>query len=180
VEHAKQVRSIYWHIPLKNGTTQPRSPNIRHVNTVREDPIPDAIASAQTTTQRPEYVTGRMTLGDSNAVHRVPLFTSQAIEQPTVLAPQQVQTFIEAQAPVETMSTSQAPPAPSVEEWDTPQQEVHLQPDQLIDPQTRIMEESLSPIRVMDNQPQPSWPTDGIEGAPTMQDADAWLEDMAN
>src|SRR5436190_9470670 len=52
VEQAKQVRSIYWHIPLKENTTQPRTYNISNTNGTQEVRIPGTTLPAQTTTQR--------------------------------------------------------------------------------------------------------------------------------
>lgn len=56
VEQAKQIRSIYWHVPAKANTTRPRTDNTTSSSTVREaaqprDPCPASPIPAQATTR---------------------------------------------------------------------------------------------------------------------------------
>jgi hypothetical protein len=46
VEQAKQIRSIYWHVPVKATTTQPRTENRTDVDTVQEAAQPTQRRSA--------------------------------------------------------------------------------------------------------------------------------------
>lgn len=144
VEQAKQVRSIYWHVPSKENTTRPRTYDIRNTNGTQEVRIPATTTPAQTTTQRPEETT-----------------------EPTV------------------PGATRASVALSIEEdWATPamQQEPTQQLSPLIDPRILATEESSPHTQVMeDSQPLPSlYPLEGIEGTFGTQDADTWLDNLAN
>ena len=186
VEQAKQVRSIYWHVPLKEKTTRPGTRNIRNVNATREDRLPAAPVSTPTTTSMSE-ATGLPAAGP-NASEQIehPALPSEDLttDQPTTEAPQQVQPPVEAQAP-SGMVTVQTPAARSAEEdWETPatQQEPTQQPDPHTDLQIGAMEETFPFTQVTEiSRPQPPlYPTGGMEGAPIMQDADAWLDNIVN
>jgi hypothetical protein len=185
VEQAKQIRSIYWHVPSKENTTQPRIYNTRDINATKEVRRPTTSVPVQSTTQRPEKDIVPRAPEASAFVQTEPQASSsidQSTNQSRVQAPLQAQTSIVARAPSEaiTIGTSIAPSAE--EDWATPamQQEPTQQLDPLIDPQ--IQAESLSFTQALEeDQPQPfSYPLDGIEGTFTTQDADNWLDNMAN
>lgn len=90
-------------------------------------------------------------------------------------------------------SATQTPVAPSIEgNWETPatQQQPELRPssqynstNEPIDPQLLPAEGLISPQESGDNEPQPTaYPLNGLSGfdEAAMQDADAWLQSMAN
>ena len=196
VEQAKQVRSIYWHVPSKEDTTRPRTYNIRNANTTQEvrirstnatqeSRIPETPIPTQTTTQRPERTSepkAPATSSSEQINHQTPLSSNRPADQSTVPAPPHIQTPIENQILGETIVIHDSD-TPSVgEEWATPetQQELVQQPDPLTDPHTQTTEEFPSLTQVLeDGQFQSSlYPLDGIEGAFTTQDADIWLDNM--
>jgi hypothetical protein len=176
VEQAKQVRSIYWHVPAKENTASTRTRNTHNPNARREGPLapgPDLIAA-----QGAEEAREHTAPGGSNPAHtehQVPPPTSRPTE-PIVQSPLQTETEVQTPEAI----TTQAPTAMSVEEWETPQQEPAQQLDLPIDPRIIAMEETLSTIQVLeDGQSQPPlYPADGAEGTSAMQDADAWLDNM--
>jgi len=179
VEQAKQTRSIYWHVPSKEDTTQPRTYNTRNTNGAQEVRIPATVIPAQATTQRPAANTSVDTEPQT-------LPSANRLADPRSIAqePPQAQIPTRTQTPFEATSTRTSVALSIEENWATPamQQEPTQQLDPLIDPQIQATEESFSRTPVLeDGQPQPSlYPLDGIEGAFAMQDADTWLDNMVS
>ena len=187
VEQAKQVRSIYWHVPSKENSTRPRMNNIRNTNTTQEFRIPATPIPTQATIQRPKTTTEPKALAASSSVQTEPQMqspTNRSADQPAALAPLHVQKSIGDQTPVEVIEIQESD-TPSVrEEWATPetQQEPPQQPDSPTDSQAQTTEEFPSLTQVLeDGQFQPSLgPLDGLEGAFSTQDANTWLDNMVN
>jgi hypothetical protein len=161
VEQAKLTRSTYWHVPLKENTTRRSLHNSSSINAAREDPILDTMDLSQTAAQRPQETNTPPATADSAPAH---------LER---VNPENLE-------PTETTSTSLVPHTLAVEEWETPPQEPQQQPHQLDDPQAHVIEPFLSPTTALYDQSLLPYSTEGIENVPTIQDADAWLEDMAN
>ena len=175
VEQAKEVRSIYWHVPLKENTTTrvlayPRGSNVRSEARTPPDPI-----LAQPASRRPTEVAPPM----------APVVDSP----PPVKAPQQIlaptadQGAAETRAPLETTEI-ETPAAPPIEEiWGTSatQTESGQQHILNIDPQLIATELSGShTLEMEDSQPQQSlYPGEGIEGV-AMQEADSWLQNIVH
>lgn len=90
VEQAKQIRSIYWHDPSKEHTTQPRIYNTQNTNTTQEIRVPATPILAQTINQGSEEATEPTTTGASTVVHiepQAPSSTSRSADQSIVQAP---------------------------------------------------------------------------------------------
>lgn len=159
VEQAKETRSIYWHVPVKERGVQPETQRVNGGPTPREGRIRQRSA--------PSYSVVQI---------RAPVEPDSTLAIP--LAQQ-----------AETMIAIDSPTAPSAEEdWQTPvmQQEQELQrtqadADDLIDPQLLAAGGSASPIPEDSQHLLPTYPSDGLDGdeEAAMQDADAWLQTMA-
>lgn len=181
VEQAKQIRSIYWHVPAKANTTRPRIDNTTNVSTVREavqprDPCPASTVPAQATIQESDESTGTVTA----QIER------QALLSPTMgHAPALTAAPGGAQGPHKEI-TAQTSEIPTVEEeWTTPatqQEPTQQQLDLPIDPRLRQTEEAFPLVQAsQDNPPQQSTqPMNVPDGACEMQDAEAWLDNMFN
>lgn len=183
VEQAKEARSIYWHVPMKERTTPPGTRNTRVVNARQENHIRASPIPAQMASQRSEDGTEPTAAGISTTIHvehqTCPPTTQQA-SQLTEQTPQQMPLPAETQVPVETTTTQDPVTLPIEDVWEPPpmQQETAQQCDPTIDPQLGTVEESFPTQISEENQPI-SYTTEGIEGA-VMQEADTWLEDMVN
>ncbi|OWT43401.1 hypothetical protein VFPPC_18544 [Pochonia chlamydosporia 170] len=177
VEQAKQSRSTYWHVPLKETSAKPGPQQPRTTNSTRKDQTEPTSIPARIATQRSEDTTN----------HRVPANNTPS----NIRATQQIESTTEVRTAAETFAT-QTPVAPSIEEdWETPvtQQEPELRPspqsvstNELIDPQLMPAQGPISPQEPGDSEPQSTaYPLDGISGLDeaAMQDADAWLQSMA-
>jgi len=184
VEQAKQIRSIYWHVPSKDDTPKDnnrrtgdlttRNRTLNQTTRIPATPIP-----AQTATQRPEEAI-EPAVPDSSAFGQTepqgPLPTDRSSIAQTTL---QTQTQIGAQAPSEATMT-RTPGAFSVEEdWATPatQQEPTQRLDAPTDFQIQVTGEPFSFTPQLDDNELQSF---GIEGAFTIQDADNWLDNIAS
>ena len=168
IEQAKEARSIYWHVPVKDKTTSPGTHTTR-VTARQEDVTPAVpIPSRPVTTEGPDEPT-RHTEPPSSTL-------------PTEVAPQQAQTPEEIQAPFEA-TTVQSPAALSVVEVGGPpatQPEDAQEPDLVIDPRL-ITEEPSPPVQIAEDSPlQPYlYPEEGLEGV-AIDEADSWLGNLAN
>ncbi|KIW36205.1 uncharacterized protein PV06_11502 [Exophiala oligosperma] len=158
VEQAKQIRSIYWHVPAKANTTRPRTDNTTSSSTVREaaqprDPCPASPIPAQATTR-----------GQATALTGAP----EA-----------------AQGPHEVIAT-QTPEIPAGgEEWTTPatqQEPAQQQPDLPIDPRLRQTEEDFALVQASQGNAArlSTQRMDAPNEAFEMQDTGAWLDNIFN
>lgn len=141
VEQAKQIRSTYWHVPIKESTSQPRAANTRSTNITQEDRRPATHAPTQIAAQNLGEVT-RLSAPGAAGVAR---------EEQEVCLP--IQTSLDRPAPLEATAT-QAPIVRSAEEvWATPatQGEPSEQPPSPpIDPQLGFSEEPVTLIQAQD------------------------------
>ena len=168
VEQAKEARSIYWHVPLREKST-PGTDHIR-TSTRSEKRRHAAPTQSQPATERPGEA--RPTTPENRPTTR-----SQK-EQETIEVPTSTET-----AEAAGVTATQTPAAPSVVEiWGTPatQPEATQEPELLIDPQL-LTGEPLSPAQIArDELSDPSpYPEGGLEGA-VLQEADLWLDNLAN
>ncbi|KAK9445095.1 hypothetical protein VB005_01558 [Metarhizium brunneum] len=162
VEQAKESRSIYWHVPLKE-TKRPRET----VTTRQDRPRPPA--APQTASQMP----------NEDAEPREPAEITLSNSRPPV--PRE---FNEVHASAEPPILIPSPAAQSIEDWETPATQQN--PEQrdliadLLDPQLTSMNARPDESSALDHHPQASaYPMEDLEEA-ALQDADAWLQDMAN
>ncbi|KAK7883589.1 hypothetical protein LTR67_011088 [Exophiala xenobiotica] len=179
VERAKQVRSIYWHVPAKANTPRPRVNSIANINTIRDavrlrNAGPRPSAQTETTIQELQETTGTMTV---------------QLEPPTILSPtmEQVPTLTQAsilaRESTETVTVQTAEILSIGEEWTTPatqQDFTHPQLDPSIDPR---LTEGTFPLEEISEAYPPQQSTQPImvpEGTLETQDADAWLDNMFN
>lgn len=159
VEQAKQIRSIYWHVPSKENITRPRTYDTHSANATQEARIPTPPVPTQTITQRSEEATEGIAPATSTPAEvepQAPSSTDGLADQPIEQAPLQAQGPTEAQVPSEAMTTRTSTPPLVEEDWATliMQQEATQQSHQLIDPQIQATEESSTPSRALeDSQP---------------------------
>lgn len=78
VERAKEVRSVYWHVPPKENTTQPKPliANMSHEIQAQPRPIP-----APTVARDPENATPAGTNAFEHPVHRTPQDDTGSVDQ---------------------------------------------------------------------------------------------------
>lgn len=163
VDQAKESRSIYWHVPLTE-TKRTRDNIISQQNQSRQPAPP------QTATQRLEDNPEPRRLTDNASLDpRPPLTQGGSIEAPTTFEP---------------LMPTQSPAAPSIEDWETPAtQKNHEQRDpvsDLVDPLLMATNALHDGNSAPNHRPQTSvYPLEGLEEA-AMQDADEWLQSMAN
>lgn len=171
VEEAKEARSIYWHVPVKEKTATTETQTIRNTRNETASRGPGRLVTAQTNIRRqPEDASLPIP-----SVNRVDFGTSRGM-------PAEEEMTAEGQLLAETAPSS--PIAPSIgEEWATPaMQRVMPQHNELaIDPQLTAMEGSLAPTLGNAASPpaQSSYPV-GEDECAAMQEADAWLESLVN
>lgn len=156
VELAKQARSIYWHVPLKENDKTLAKRNTRITTNNNRRTWIQAPSGPIETTNR-SFEAANIEPGPST-----PMIEETADEAHTMQTPAALST---------------------VEVWETPpvQQDSPQQNEIVVDPQLENIEETHLPARdTSDDQVESfSYPMEGIEGL-TMQEADEWLESMAN
>jgi hypothetical protein len=182
VQQAKEVRSIYWHVPFKENIARPRIHSTRNANANQEVQILTNPIPAQTTAQL-DGVTQSTTARANASTHiepQAPLVTSQPINQLTT------RTLLQAQSPTlteETIMPASAAPSfgedgatPAIPPVSTQQLDIP------VDPQIQAEDESFSSTRVpeTEQQQQSEYPLDNIGGAFAIQDTDTWLDSLAN
>ena len=186
VEQAKQLRSIYWHVPAKENSTRTK-PHNENRTTISDNHQPENPAVPRRTTQ-----------GSGMTTHAVAreVVTSTRSERPTAPLNNQVVDARAAEMPVSLAPTHAqesgerltagtavmpTPVAVSVEEnWATPaaqqgsgQQQIHLHVD--LQPSTEGVS---SPARGSESSQIQLYPIDGMDGTFDMQDAGEWLNNM--
>lgn len=177
---AKQNRSIYWHVPVKENTTHTRTYSINHTHNTHEMALP-----GETT---PEPVTTTQTTIQTSQ-ESIAIITTQAEEQTPAFGDHASHNIEEndqapIQASVEGIMTEVLPALPTEEEFATPetqQQQPELEDiNSLIDPQLQATHETLPLTQVTgDNQHELSlYPLETIGGGLGTQDADAWLNNI--
>ena len=179
VERAKQARSIYWHVPPREGSIRQeprtsRDDNTRGVDQTRE-------AASRTATQAPEAATATSSRRPAGSGHS-PLPSSGCTTDQT--GPENPKHTLQPNGTEEIDNTNEtaAPATPSlteVLEAAMAQQEL-IRPDRTDEALSAAVGESLAPAEIRaHNQPEPSAVrTDEMDEA--MRQADAWLNDMAN
>lgn len=158
VERAKEVRSVYWHVPPKENTTQakPLIANMSHEIQAQPRPIP-----APTVARDPEHATPAGTNAFEHPVHGTPQDDTGSVDQLAEL------TQIPEPSPTGESNEARAMPASIAlsdgEEWATPTvlQDPVWQSDPANDP--------LDPSHQIDNTV-----------ASETRGADDWLNDIAN
>ena len=179
VERAKQARSIYWHVPPREGTTQQGTQNeqnrIRSGDRGREDtPV-----LTETAVHTPEARTAISVDHVEESAYLAPPRSDYQSEQTTRAPHQQSRQPSGAEDLEETSHTTMTATLPMTNVWDS----------------AATQQESSWPVTANAPQPAAEWelpdPTAaGDSGQPdallfgrteeAMQEADAWLSDMAN
>ena len=134
---AKETRSIYWHVPIKENTTPTRVRELRKDNGYRgEDPARGT---------RVQVNTGARRLGEAAEPTTVDLISNRPDEQ----RGQGAQNPNEAQAPIEATDGQTSPASLADEVWETPatQDDTTQQRDPTIDPQLVPAEEAFFPTQ---------------------------------
>lgn len=174
VEQAKEIRSVYWHVTLREKTAKPETYRPRNMEARQDD-----------RNQRPDQTQRIRTQAPTATQILEEVISNTAPGLRTAVAPSQAGPSGNAQVPREA-SAPRTPVADSIEEaWETPatQQESTQRPDpiiNLVDPQIMATDVSLSAAGAENSHPQPSvYPLDGLEEA-ALQDADTWLQNMTN
>ena len=193
VEQAKQCRSIYWHVPARDHTTRPGIDNTSTTGTTQETTLPGDPAPAQTISPGIEEAARaaavqapRETRLSTNQTTNPPVQTVPATATATTIETTLAETILETQMTIATSSVPAAAVIPVEEEWATPatRQDAtpQRQPDLLIDPRLRAVDEPFSPSQLQeDDQPPVSeYPMDTLEGISATRDADTWLDNMFN
>lgn len=177
VEQAKQVRSIYWHVPSKNNATQPRADRPVNVeNTQRSDQsrVPHAASDNQADMTIHEPALPNLTRAAQthpeahSATEHSPMMTGQpegpATSHEAITAP-----------------TSAIPR--SGEEWTTPasqQEPTDEQVDPSIDPRFLQADQGYLTYQATTDEvgPVPTPTRDAVDGAFELPDADTWLHNL--
>jgi hypothetical protein len=189
VELAKQTRSVYWHVPPKAYTTQPRNHTTRNPDDEQIDRTDTITVPTRTVVQRMAEAIERTRPSRTNAAIASEPQTAAPINQITAPSaaqePLQLETAPGEQVPSEEIPT-RVSLAPTVEneDWATPTEhgDYTQEQDIPIDPQIQTAEDLHPTYTTLETgQTQPyEYPLDGIDGTAAIQEADAWLEDLAN
>ncbi|OAQ57918.1 hypothetical protein VFPPC_11807 [Pochonia chlamydosporia 170] len=138
VEQAKEIRSVYWHVPLREKTAKPETYRPRNMEARQDD-----------RNQRPDQTQRIRTQAPTATQILEEVISNTAPGLRTAVAPSQAGPSGNAQVPREA-SAPRTPVADSIEEaWETPatQQESTQRPDpiiNLVDPQIMATDVSLS------------------------------------
>lgn len=160
VEQAKNARSIYWHVPLKDSPSQ-------------KEPSETATASAPRRSGRlaPERPTGQTRSeqlpvagpGGSDSREKASENTEGFLEPPVALEATTVQIIVTPPTGEEHILSNQPPQHPQQSLSD--------------DPESRPIEDQVTQLAMDDELLQSVYPDEGLEG---MQAADTWLANLAN